>query len=117
MFRVGAGWARPIEDFREHHRHPWNRRCHLVGMPLIAASVPLAASLVGLPVAIPAFLGGWALLLAGHAIEGKPPAFVARARRRDIPFDVRNQLAGIVWWLGSVGLVALPSERDPCANE
>lgn len=105
MLRLSEAWRTRVEDFEVFHRNRWNRRCHLVGMPMIAAAIPLGASLVGLPLAVPLLVTGWALNFAGHWVEGSPPAMVARARRKDVAFDPRNQLAGPLWWLCEVGLV------------
>ena len=69
-----------IAEYAESHQHPINRACHLIGIPLITASMPLAL-LIFLwpnfwPVPLVMFVTGWALQFLGHAIEGKPPEFL-----------------------------------------
>jgi uncharacterized membrane protein YGL010W len=76
------------------HQDPRNRRCHRIGIPLIAASVALGATVVGIPLAIPLFTIGCAFQGIGHLFEGKKPAFVD---------DPRNVLVGLLWWLRESG--------------
>jgi uncharacterized membrane protein YGL010W len=62
-----------LEAYDQDHRHPLNRNLHVVGITLIASSVPLV--LVAPRLAIGSFALGWACQLLGHAIEGKKPSF------------------------------------------
>jgi uncharacterized membrane protein YGL010W len=62
-----------LENYRAKHKHPLNKLCHSVGIPMIVVSLPLfffnwrwAASL---------FVVGWILQFLGHMIEGNQPAF------------------------------------------
>lgn len=74
------------------HRHPVNQVCHLIGIPLITAGLPIAAFgawRTGLAVVVI----GWAFQLAGHAVERKPPEFL---------HDWRFMLVGLRWWLAKV---------------
>lgn len=85
-----------IEEYEHAHQHPVNRRFHLVGIPLIAFSLPLFVIL--LPFAlwkVPAglFALGWVFQLAGHVVEKKPPEFLK---------DARFLLVGLRWWLSQV---------------
>jgi uncharacterized membrane protein YGL010W len=90
-------WDDWIAQYASSHRHPVNRACHTVGIPLIAISillVPLAIwrseSWVG-PVAL--FVIGWVFQFIGHAFEGKPPEFLK---------DWRFLLVGLRWWLAKM---------------
>lgn len=82
-----------VRQYEQSHRHPMNRACHVVGIPMITVSVVLA--LVSLPVeqlrplAIVLFVAGWALQFIGHAFEGKPPEFLK---------DWRFLFTGLHWW-------------------
>ncbi len=90
-------WDEWIDRYERSHRHPFNRLCHAIGIPLIALSLPLfAASLVigGLwPVPVILFVVGWAFQFAGHLVEGKPPEFF---------HDWRFLLVGLRWWVAKV---------------
>ena len=93
----GRPMAEWIERYSHSHTHPVNRLCHLWGIPLIAASIPLmiVALVIGSLWQIPAamFIIGWVLQFAGHAVEGKPPEFVK---------DWRFLLVGLRWWMFKV---------------
>jgi uncharacterized membrane protein YGL010W len=94
----GKPFSEWIEEYERSHQHPANRACHMVGIPMIASSVPLflavpwARRLWKLPVAI--FTIGWGFQFLGHAIEGKPPEFFR---------DWRFLFVGLRWWLSQVG--------------
>jgi uncharacterized membrane protein YGL010W len=92
--RSRAEW---ISQYAESHRHPVNRLCHTVGIPLIAASVPLFVAspfVPGLwPVPTAMFVGGWALQFVGHYYEKKPPEFFK---------DPRFLFVGVSWWMEKV---------------
>ncbi len=93
--------GKPMEEwigqYAQSHRHPWNRVCHTVGIPMIAASVLLflaAAFFRRLwPVPAALFVVGWAFQFIGHAFEGKPPEFFR---------DWRFLFVGLHWWLAKV---------------
>ena len=82
-----------VAQYEQSHRHPANRFCHLIGIPLIVISVLLAlAALLGArvwPLAIGLFVAGWILQFIGHAFEGKPPEFF---------HDWRFLFVGLRWW-------------------
>lgn len=86
-----------IEEYEGGHQHPVNRGFHLVGIPLIAFSLPLFLVAVFVPRfwRIPAamFLLGWICQLAGHALEGRPPEFLK---------NWRFLFVGFRWWLSRV---------------
>ena len=89
---------RPMSDwiarYTQSHQHPMNRVCHTIGIPLIAASVPLFAIALfvhGLwPVPLVLFVVGWVFQFVGHAFEGKSPEFLR---------DWRFLFVGLRWWL------------------
>jgi uncharacterized membrane protein YGL010W len=93
----GRSWDEWIAQYAQSHRHPVNRFCHTIGIPLIAASIPiaiLAPFVRGLwlwPVTM--FVGGWVLQFIGHWFEGKPPEFFS---------DWRFLLVGLRWWFAKL---------------
>jgi uncharacterized membrane protein YGL010W len=91
------GWDDWISEYGLSHRHPMNRICHTIGIPLIALSVPLfiASPFVeGLWVAPTAlFVVGWIFQFIGHAYEGKPPEFLK---------DWRFLFVGLRWWFAKI---------------
>ena len=90
MIQLDATWTELMERYEEDHRDPRNQLCHAVGIPLILASVPVTATIVGAPAGVGMFTVGWAFQFVGHAFEGKRPSFVG---------DRRNLLVGALWWL------------------
>jgi hypothetical protein len=60
--------------YEQEHHNPWNRVLRGVGIPLIFAGVILLI-LLRWKLGLALFAGGWAMLLAGHKIEGNHPAF------------------------------------------
>jgi len=94
---AGKSWEHWIERYSHSHRHPFNRFCHTIGIPLIVASLPLLVVSIFVPglwkFALAGFLGGWALQFIGHAVEGEPPEFFK---------DWRFLLVGARWWLAKI---------------
>jgi uncharacterized membrane protein YGL010W len=86
-----------IAQYETSHRHPVNRICHTLGIPMIAISLPLFIAGVFAPLAlwtaIALFVIGWILQFAGHIAEGKPPEFFK---------DWRFLFVGLRWWLAKV---------------
>jgi uncharacterized membrane protein YGL010W len=87
-----------MRDYGEAHRQPGTRLTHMVGIPMIVASLPMLPlnPLVGVPM----FAGGWALQLIGHYVfEKNDPQFFG---------DPLNLLVGVVWaaveWAKLVGI-------------
>ena len=82
-----------VEQYAASHTHPVNRLTHLIGIPLIALSIPLLFfSLEWAQLFLPAltlFAIGWVLQFIGHAFEGKRPEF---------PNDWRFLFVGLSWW-------------------
>lgn len=88
-------WSDLFAKYRSDHSDPRNQACHQIGIPLIALSLPVGATIVGLPVAASMFTVGWAFQLLGHYFEGKKPSFVD---------DKRSFLIGAMWCLEKYGL-------------
>lgn len=93
--RLNDEWTRLFARYREEHQHPMNKRLHKVGIPLILSSLPMAATLVGIPLAATLFTVGWGFQFAGHMFEGKKPTFVD---------DKRALLIGAMWYLDQIGI-------------
>ena len=100
MIRLNHTWTELMKSYDADHQDPRNQACHKVGIPLIAASIPVGATIVGLPLAAAMFSTGWAFQFIGHYFEGKKPSFVD---------DKRMLLVGLVWWLKKNGVPIEPS--------
>lgn len=93
----GRSWDEWIAQYAKSHTHPVNRLCHTIGIPLIAASIPIAIIAVfmrglwWLPVTM--FVVGWILQFIGHWFEGKPPEFFS---------DWRFLFVGLRWWFAKI---------------
>lgn len=76
-----------IDNYKSKHRHPLNKLCHAIGIPIIVISLPLF--FFSWRWALALFFLGWVLQFVGHAIEGNQPAFF------------RNPVYLLVgpWWL------------------
>jgi uncharacterized membrane protein YGL010W len=103
LVRLGREWSHLMEKYSADHQHPVNQACHAVGIPLIAGSIPLAATVVGLPLAVPMFSVGWTFQMVGHLFEGKKPAFVE---------DRRHLVVGLLWWARKRGLAIETTEAE-----
>ncbi len=87
-----------MEQYANEHTQLGTKLTHMVGIPMIVASIPTA--LVNPPVAGGLFVGGWALQFVGHYVfEKNKPAFFG---------DPYYLLVGPVWvaveWLRLFGL-------------
>lgn len=102
MIRLNAEWSALLDAYKGDHQDPRNQLCHKFGIPMIAASIPIGATIIGLPVAAPLFTVGWTLQFAGHFFEGKKPSFVD---------DKRQLLVGLLWWLEKRGMPLEVTER------
>jgi uncharacterized membrane protein YGL010W len=103
--QLGAEWSQLMKNYEADHTDPLNQACHKVGIPLIAASIPIGATVVGLPLAATMFGVGWTFQFVGHAIEGKKPSFVG---------DRRYLVVGLLWWLKKSGAnIELEGDRTP----
>ena len=94
---AGKSWDEWIARYTESHQHPVNRACHTIGIPLIAASLPLLILGLVAPVfwllALTMFIVGWIFQFVGHWYEGKPPEFFS---------DWRFLLVGLRWWFAKM---------------
>ena len=92
--RTSEEW---IRQYGESHQHPVNRLCHTIGIPLIAASVPLFLLLIVVPsmwsAPVSLFAAGWILQFTGHWFEGKPTKFFR---------DWRFLFIGLRWWTAKI---------------
>ena len=90
-------WNDWIAEYAKSHRHPVNRACHTIGIPMISLGMVLfVAALFVRALWAPAamlFVAGWVLQLAGHAVEGKPPEFMK---------DWRFTLVALRWWFAKL---------------
>ncbi len=101
MLKLNREWSALMQRYGADHQHPTNQLCHTIGIPLIAASVPVGLSIVGLPLAAAMFGVGWTFQFVGHAFEGKKPSFVS---------DKRQLLVGLLWWTKKVGIDLVATE-------
>ena len=92
--RLNDEWTGLMKNYELDHSDPRNQACHKIGIPLIAASLPIGATIVGLPLAATMFTVGWGFQFVGHYFEGKKPSFVE---------DKRNLAVGLLWWLKKSG--------------
>lgn len=88
-------WTALLESYKQDHQDPRNQLCHSIGIPLIAGSIPVGATIIGLPLAVGMFGVGWGFQFVGHYFEGKKPSFVE---------DKRQLAVGLMWWSQKVGL-------------
>jgi uncharacterized membrane protein YGL010W len=95
MLTLNPEWSKLLADYRAHHADPRNQACHRVGIPMILASLPIGATVVGLPLAASLFTVGWGFQFLGHYFEGNDPAFFG---------DRRNLIVGALWWAQKVGV-------------
>ena len=93
--QLNGEWTQLMKNYELDHSDPRNQACHKVGIPLIAASLPVGATIVGLPLAAAMFTTGWTFQFVGHYFEGKKPSFVD---------DKRNLLVGLLWWMKKTGV-------------
>ena len=89
-------WDDWIAEYSLSHQHPMNRRCHSIGIPMIALSVlsfPLVfvGGLWRVPVLL--FVVGWIFQFVGHGYERKPPEFMK---------DWRFLFVGLRWWFAKI---------------
>ena len=104
--QLNREWTQLMDHYRADHQHPVNQACHKVGIPLIVGSLPVGATIVGLPLAAAMFSVGWGFQFVGHAFEGQKPSFVD---------DRRNLLVGVLWWTKKMGW-KLVEEAPPLAD-
>ena len=66
--------AHYMSQYDHEHSSGWNKVLHGVGIPMILAGIVLLIFMKWIW-GTAFFVGGWALLLLGHRIEGNHPAF------------------------------------------
>jgi uncharacterized membrane protein YGL010W len=103
LLKLNREWSHLMERYQADHKNPVNQACHSIGIPMIAGSIPLAATIIGLPLAVPMFTVGWGFQFVGHAFEGKKPSFVE---------DKRQLLVGLLWWAKKMGLPLETTEPE-----
>jgi uncharacterized membrane protein YGL010W len=96
-------------QYRDEHTQLGTKITHMVGIPMIVASIPTAV--VSPPAAGALFAGGWALQFAGHYFfEKQKPSFFA---------DPYYLLVGPVWvaveWAHLLGLPVPEGVEPPAA--
>lgn len=93
----GKTWEEWIGQYAQSHQNPVNRFCHTIGIPLIAASIPLFLVAVVVEdfwvIPLVMFVVGWIFQFVGHAVEGKPPEFFK---------DWRFLFVGLRWWFAKM---------------
>ncbi len=104
LIKLNSEWTALMDQYRRDHQNPINQACHAVGIPLIAGSLPIGATIIGLPLAAAMFTVGWTFQFVGHAFEGKKPSFVE---------DRRALVVGLLWWMKKVGLDVTREEPLP----
>jgi uncharacterized membrane protein YGL010W len=86
-----------IAQYSSSHRHPVNRLCHTLGIPLIVVSVAVFVAALFVHhlwlYALGLFVLGWIFQFVGHAFEGKPPEFL---------HDWRFLFVGVRWWWAKI---------------
>lgn len=88
-----ASFAEKMDYYRSQHTTRGVRATHLVGIPTVAASLPLLAG--RRPSGVAMFVGGWILQVLGHKVfEKNSPAL-----KNGI---VTYQLCGLAFWCEEV---------------
>lgn len=105
--RLNQEWSRVLANYREQHRDPRNQACHSVGIPMILASLPIGATVVGLPLAAALFTVGWGFQFLGHHYEGNDPGFFS---------DRRSLVVGALWWADKVGAIRVKHRPEPVGS-
>lgn len=100
LIQLNEEWSQLMDNYDDDHQNKINQACHAVGVPLIAASIPVGATIVGLPLAVGMFSVGWGFQFAGHVFEGKKPSFVE---------DKRALVIGLLWWTKKMRLSIVAS--------
>ncbi|HEY1960021.1 MAG TPA: DUF962 domain-containing protein [Polyangiaceae bacterium] len=75
-----------MRQYGEDHQNPINKVCHMIGIPMIVASLPVIP--FSPPVGLGMFGTGWGFQFVGHFFEGKKPSFTR---------DLKYLAIGPVW--------------------
>jgi uncharacterized membrane protein YGL010W len=62
-----------VDNYKARHRHPINKLCHTIAIPMIILSLPLF--FFSWRWALGFFVCGWLFQFIGHVVEGNQPAF------------------------------------------
>jgi len=106
MIRLNGEWSQLMRNYDSDHQDPRNQACHKVGIPLIAGSLPVGITIVGLPLAATMFSVGWTFQFAGHLFEGNKPSFTG---------DRRYLIVGLLLWLKKSGVAIEMTEDETAA--
>ncbi len=104
MLSLNAEWSELLRNYKHAHSDPRNQVCHRIGIPMILASLPIGATVVGFPLAATLFTVGWGFQFVGHWFQGNDPAFFG---------DKRNLAIGAIWWAQKQGLRVTESSITP----
>jgi uncharacterized membrane protein YGL010W len=107
LVKLDSEWSNLMSMYQADHQNKINQACHKVGIPLIAASIPIGATIVGLPLAVPMFTVGWTFQFVGHAFEGKKPSFMN---------DKRQMIVGLLWWTKKMGLPLVEMQNETSSD-
>jgi hypothetical protein len=97
------GLASYMAQYDHEHSSGWNKLLHGVGIPIIFAGIILLILTKWVLGAV-FFVGGWALLLVGHRIEGNHPAFFQG------PIYL---LVGPIWVAKEIWMFVIGAHRAP----
>jgi len=95
MLRLSPEWTKLLDAFDELHADPRNQVCHDIGIPLVAATLPLAVAGLGFATPAATLLVGLFFLTLGHAYDGAAPA---------ITHEPRHLIVAVIWWLERRGV-------------
>ena len=95
LLKLNDEWTALLSKYKREHSDPRNAACHRIGIPMIMASLPIGATVIGLPLAASLFTIGWGFQFLGHHFQGNDPAFFG---------DRRNLLVGAIWWFQKHGV-------------
>ncbi len=107
MIKLNDEWRQLFTNYENDHQDPRNRACHKVGIPMILASLPIGATIVGLPLASTMFTVGWGFQFLGHRFEGNDPNFFG---------DKRGLVVGALWWFEKVGFPLVDRQAEASAS-
>jgi len=93
-----------IDNYKAKHRHPVNKACHTIGIPMIVVSLPLF--FFNWRWALGLFIVGWIFQFVGHAVEGNQPAF----------FKSPLYLLVGPWWLIRRAAEAIGIQKTPVSK-
>ncbi len=69
-------WSRQYALYLAEHKNPWNRRTHMVGVPLLLVTAIVGLARLDWVLIVGGQLVGWTIQIVGHKIEGNKPALL-----------------------------------------